>query len=151
MNAEVTVGEGRAVLQSHNVCPRQWRGCNDSTPLIRADLCINKPPAPLPFQSAHTPSTAQPHCHAPQGQPALECHSWGRISPQALSMSHVSQREREREKEGESMTGEVSHPSKTITGRCFNVCLGVSDRFPDYKFKLIRLTRSGHGALLSPH
>lgn len=49
------------------------------------------------------------------------------------------------------MTGEVSHPSKTITGRCFNVCLGVSDRFPDYKFKLIRLTRSGHGALLSPH
>lgn len=37
---------------------------------------------------------AQLHSHAPLGQPALECHSWGRISLQALNMSHVSLRKR---------------------------------------------------------
>lgn len=79
--------------------PQRWTKTvngtqRDTSPC--SELCINKAPALLPVQSAHSPTTAQPHSHAPQGQPALECHSWGRISLQALSMSHVSQRNRAR-------------------------------------------------------
>lgn len=62
-------------------------------------LCINstpppnpRPPAPPSPESAPRPGAPRPHSHAPLGRPALECRSWGRISLQALNMSHVSRR-----------------------------------------------------------
>lgn len=141
MIAEGTVGEGHAVLQSHNVWPRRWSGRNDSRPLHQQALC----PAPLPI----SPQTH--HCPAPLPRsPGTACSGMPLMGKNlAAGTQYVTRVSKKEEERGESTTGEVSQPSKTITGRRLSVGLGVSPRFPDSRFKVIRLT--GHGALLPPH
>lgn len=64
----------------------------------------------------------------------------------AAGTQYVPRVSKEGSEAGESMTGKVSHPSKTITGRCFNACLCVRDRFPVEGFKAFTLTGSGEAA-----
>lgn len=95
-------------------------------------FCINKPPAspppPSPSSTAPRPTTARPHSHAPLGRPALECRSWGRISLQALNMSHVSPR-RGADRGGERWDRYAVVPLQG-SGR-FAPHAGLCDRFPD--------------------
>ena len=70
---------------------------------INGDLSLHsgsiysKEPLAPPVQSYSPP---------PMGWPALECRSRGRISLQALNMSHVSERRRNRERERDNMREE---------------------------------------------
>ena len=73
-----------------------------------------------PLATAPRPTTARPHSHAPLGRPALECRSWGRISLQALNMSHVSRRKRGRQREVWQVCFKTL--SKAMTG-CLCLCL----------------------------
>lgn len=99
-------------------------------------------PAPLPDPPLPNPTASLPR------DGLLRNATQGEESRRGRSVCHTCLREGERE--GERVTGEVSHPSTTITGRGFHVRLGACDRFPDYGLELIGLTGPGHGGPLSP-
>lgn len=93
-----------------------------------------------PHPSAPLPLPIRPSAAPLPGDSLLWNATHGEESGHRRSVCHTCLKEREGE--GERMTGEVAHPPKTITGQPFNVCLRGSDTFPDYSFKLIRLTRT---------
>lgn len=117
----------------------------DATIALRSSEQTFASTRPLPRSPSNQPTDPPlPHPTATLPRDSLLWNAaHGEESRRRRSVCHTCLKERERE--GESVTGEVSRPSKTITGRRFRERWGVSDRFPDYRFKLIRLTGSGPG------
>lgn len=101
-----------------------WRAWTAAL-IIHPGLCINKPfpllpPFFLPFNWPHFHHCPAPSLsRSPQGRPALEWRSWGRISLQAGNMSHVSQRWR---------LGAKQRCDRYVLFFCFDFCLQGSGR-----------------------